>query len=200
MKHYLLTKILIVTLITLLVFGCSPKYNNYRVPPQISMQVFIKPLSHQYNKLCALLLPPKLPQRDLTVEETQKWQMAYARIIQQCLLQTRAFYVVELQDPDTDIKKAIEEANLWHLNCVIVPTITKMLAPTDTSGGVLILKFKVISTKTQTVLWAITAQAMLSPQPYEDFIFWHQPFKPATDITQALSILTRDIAMVIKND
>ncbi len=144
------------------------------------------------------MLPPKLHTTTLSMEETKRWKMAYANVIQQCLLQTRAFYVVELQEPDTDIKRAIKEANLWHLNCVIVPTITKMLAPTDTSSGILILNFKVISTKTKVVLWAITAQAILSPQPYEDFIFWHQPFKPATNITQALSILTRDIAMVIK--
>jgi len=201
MKTYQLTKISIIfVFITTLVLGCSPTFNTYRTPPRISMQVFIRPTSNNYNKLCALMLPPKLPPKNLTVEETERWQMAYGQIIQQCLLQTRAFYVVELQNSDENINEAIKEAQIWHLNCVIIPTITEILPPTDTSSGILAIDFKVLSVKTKAVLWSIYAQATLTPQPYQDFILWHQTFKPATDITQALSILTRDVAMVIKNN
>jgi len=201
MKAYQLTKVLLIlTPIIILILGCTPTFNTYRTPPRISMQVFIRPLSNNYNKLCALMLPPKLPNKNLTVEEAKRWQMAYGQIIQQCLLQTRAFYVVELQNPDENINDAIKEAKRWHLNCVIIPTITEILPPTDTSSGILAINFKVISVKKRLVLWSIYAQAILTPQPYQDFIFWHQPFKPATNITQALSILTRDIALTIKNN
>ncbi len=201
MKLCQLIKFLILNFTFLTLFlGCSPTFNTYKTLPHISMQVFIRPVSNNYDKLCALMLPPKLPPKNLTVEEAKRWQMAYGEIIQQCLLQTRAFYVVELQPPDQTVDEAIKEAKLWHLNCVIIPTITEILSPTDTSSGTLALDFKVISVKTGLVLWSIYAQATLTPQPYQDFIFWHQVFKPATNITQALSILTRDIAMVIKNN
>ncbi len=191
------------SLITLMLSAssCAPLFDTGPTNPKVAIQVFIKPVHYAGpKKLCGIMLFPKIPQRDMTLLSVQRWQRAYANIIQECLLQNRAFFVVEMA-PQTSmtLKEAGNQARRWHLNCVIVPEIPVILPPTDTATGIVALKLKVINVRSEETIWSIYAQAQLVPQLHKDFILWQQNFRQAPSITQALSTLTRDIALIIRD-